>query len=775
LPEPLPAAGETARQRFFEAVARFLVALSAPGPLLIVLEDLHWATESTLQLLHYLTRHLADRPVLLVGTFRSEMVRPAHPLLALQHQLTQAGLAHTLHLAPLSAEAVESLVATLSGAGDVVMPLARRLYQETEGNPFFLMETVKMLFETDVLRLEEAAWRGDFARLSTRAFPLPPSVSEAIQSRVRRLGAATQKALGRAAVLGREFDFDLLHAVWGQDEETTLEALDDLLRHRLIDEGAGALGRDYAFTHHKIQEAVYAALPRRRRQHVHARAGAVLERLYGPPAEAQAGELAYHFGRAEIHDKAISYLIQAGDYARQSYACVEACQHYTSALELAERAAWPETNLTVATIHERRGQARAAVVDMGGARRDLYWVVEWARRVGDQHKEAETLLNLIEPLLVGHQVDEAFTCAREAYALADTLQDHHLIAGSTGAIGSALCVKGALDEAHDYLQTALTAAREHGAREILSGILFYCALARYWMADFRGALALVDEGQALAEELHDPSRAIGMGLVGALTWCSLGEYDTALRYLAEADELARKAQVATAPAELLNTRGWVHQEIYNLERSTRLNQECTVVARELGEIESEANAWVNLGVDHLWSGNLDRAEACFTEAWGLLDKQFGGFRWRWKTRLFAAWGELYLYRGEATRALDYAEQCLTLAGQTSARKNLVKGWKLKGEALTALGRLDEAAAWLRQAIALAGDIGNPPLAWKSRYALGRVLERQGQSAAAQRQYQQAAVAIERTAADLSDPALRETFLQAGPVRTVLDAAGCSRL
>ena len=325
------------RARLFDGVARFLAKLSSRGALLIVLEDLHWATESTLQLIHYLARHLADHPILMVGTLRPEVVGQRHSLKAIQQQLSREGLSKPLRLSRLSPEAVEAMVIEMSGAGEIVAPLAQRLHQETEGNPFFLMEIVKALFEAGAVRLEGGAWRGDFARISKREIPLPTGVSEAIQTRVHGLNDDAQEALRLAAVLGREFDFDLLNAVWNRGQEATLETLDDLLRHRLIEEGTGSMGRDYTFTHHKIQEVIYAEMPRRRRQHAHAQAGAAMESLYGPQVETLAGELAFHFEEGRQHDetlteKAITYLLQAGDRARGLYAHQEAIDYYQRAL-----------------------------------------------------------------------------------------------------------------------------------------------------------------------------------------------------------------------------------------------------------------------------------------------------------------------------------------------------------------------------------------------------------------------------------------------------------
>jgi DNA-binding SARP family transcriptional activator len=325
--------------RLFEGVTHILAALSSRAPLLLVLEDLQWASESTLGLLHHLARHLAECPVLIVGTFRPEATSVEHPLRALRRRLTREGLARPLRLARLSAGAVETMIVEMSGAGEAVVPLAGRLHRETEGNPFFLMEIVKALFETDVVRLEEGAWQGDFAGISTGALPLPTGVSETIQARARRLDKSVQEALSLATVLGREFDFDLLNAAWGRGEEATLEALDALLRHRLIEESVHAGSSDFVFTHHKIQQVVYEGLTRSHRLCWHARVGTTMEILYAAELRARSGELAYHFERARAVDptlsgKAVHYFKQAGDRARQAYAYQDATDYYRRALAL---------------------------------------------------------------------------------------------------------------------------------------------------------------------------------------------------------------------------------------------------------------------------------------------------------------------------------------------------------------------------------------------------------------------------------------------------------
>jgi ABC-type oligopeptide transport system substrate-binding subunit/DNA-binding SARP family transcriptional activator/tetratricopeptide (TPR) repeat protein len=360
---------DQAPSHLFEAVARFLIALTPEAGLLLILDDLHWATESTLQLVHYLVRRLVGQRLLIVGTLRPEALTPQHPHAAFEQELRHDGFATSLDLQGLSREAVVALVAELSGRGQSSAPLAYRLYDETRGNAFFLVETLKALIEEGLIRREAGEWHADFASVSRANVPLPGGVREAIQARVDRCEHGARQVLQAAAVLGREFDLDLLSAVSNRDEEACLEALDALLRRRLVDEGSGAMGRDFAFHHHKIQEVVYAHIPLRHRQHLHAQAAAAIEARSAYDWEAAAGELAHHWDHAGLDDaecaaKATQYLLLAGDQARVIYAHAEALAYYTRALDLQK--AWhadeqaARTLMKLALVHHTRFDFEAA-------------------------------------------------------------------------------------------------------------------------------------------------------------------------------------------------------------------------------------------------------------------------------------------------------------------------------------------------------------------------------------------------------------------------------
>ena len=325
LPSPprrfLPADQQQAR--LFDALILFLLDLARRNPLLLVLEDLHWAHDSTLAWLHYLARRLPQAPVLLVATYRREEVGRDHNLRRLALQLEQDGVATRLPLARLSRE---NLARWMVGASD---SLVARIHRQTDGNPFFTLETLRALSEKELVRLVGGRW---VEKATPVPLPIPASVRQVIQMRLERLPRLAREAVAVAAVIGHAFDLDLLEQTLGQGEGAALEALDQLLRRRLVREGSGPSGRDYEFDHHLVREVVYQGLHYRRRQRLHRLVGEAMERLRtGQPGVE--GELAHHFQQAGERVRALPYLLQAGDRARGLYAYQEAIDYYQQALQ----------------------------------------------------------------------------------------------------------------------------------------------------------------------------------------------------------------------------------------------------------------------------------------------------------------------------------------------------------------------------------------------------------------------------------------------------------
>jgi ABC-type oligopeptide transport system substrate-binding subunit/predicted Ser/Thr protein kinase/tetratricopeptide (TPR) repeat protein len=325
LPDNPPADPQEEQQRMHEHLLTFFTALSDRTPLLLVLEDSHWADSGTLSLLHYLSRHTRHHPILIVVTYRDVELDQARPLHEVLLDLERAQLATRLKLARLELAQTRELLAVLLSA-EITDEFLEGIYRETEGNPFFVEEVCKALVESGKLTYENGEWH----RPSIDQLGIPQSVRVAIQSRVGRLTPNAQEMLGLAAILGRTFEFDTLAAASEQDEDTLIDGLESSERAQLIEEISADGGGTFAFVHALIPSTLVDGLRTLQRRKLHRLAAAATEMHHPDDWEA----LAYHYSEAGDTTKAAAYLLKVGDQARSLYAHQEAIDSYRQALEI---------------------------------------------------------------------------------------------------------------------------------------------------------------------------------------------------------------------------------------------------------------------------------------------------------------------------------------------------------------------------------------------------------------------------------------------------------
>ncbi len=328
---------EEARFRLFDAVLGWLRAAAGRRPLLLVLEDLHWADASSLALLQFVARELAVLPLLLVGTYRDVELDRRHPLASVLPALRRERGTRRLALRGLDEPEVAALLEALLDrpSSEHSRQFAAALHDTTEGNPLFVQEIVRHLQENGRLLRRDGRWTSD-AR-SIDELELPEGVREVIGRRLARLTEPTNRVLAGAAVLGRSFSFRLLIALSGQDEETVIAAIEEAQAAHLLEEERGGEAA-YSFTHALLRQTLYEELSLPRRQRLHRRAADAIAQLYGD-AEAHAAELAQHSLQAvpEVAPAiAIERCQRAGAVARARFAFEEAMRWFAAALELQE-------------------------------------------------------------------------------------------------------------------------------------------------------------------------------------------------------------------------------------------------------------------------------------------------------------------------------------------------------------------------------------------------------------------------------------------------------
>ncbi len=351
LGQPGPLLESWQRQRLFEALARAILA--AHQPLLLLLDDMHWCDQETLEWLHYLFRFDAQSPLLLIGTLRSEEMSAGHPLRTLLTALQRNRQVTEIPLGALDASDTAAL-ATQTAGRQLDPHVTASLFQETEGNPLFIVETVRA-------GLIQGHDGGEMALQAGST--LPPTVQAVISARLEQLSPLAQEVMRLASVIGRAFTFAVLAQASKEDEDALVRALDELWQRRIIREQGTGASDAYDFSHDKLREASYASLSGTRRRHLHRNVAHALERVYTDALDRVSGQIAAHYEHAGLPEQAIAYYQRAGEAAMQVYAHAEAMALFQRALALLAMTSQGEAQRvgqeTAARLHERMGDILA--------------------------------------------------------------------------------------------------------------------------------------------------------------------------------------------------------------------------------------------------------------------------------------------------------------------------------------------------------------------------------------------------------------------------------
>ncbi len=377
LPGTRSAPGDSAEQtrfRLFESVTTFLTRSARSEPLVLVLDDLHWADKSSLLLLQFLAREMRDARILVVGTYRDVGLTRHHPLAQLLGDLARERLHQRVLLRGLGEADVARFVETAGGRSPARSVVAA-IYEMTEGNPFFIGEIVRLLLAD--------AGRDRLADDAPLAMPLPQGVREAIGRRLSALSADCNTVLTIASVIGREFGVTVLERVSRTPGDRLLEVLEDAVSARILHPVAATPGR-YGFAHTLVRETLYEELSTVQRVRLHRQVGSVLEEIHRANPGPYLAEMAHHFFQGAPGgdvEKAIAFALQAGERALQLLAYDEAADHYERALQAIELAA-PVDDVRLCDVLLRLGDAHSRAGEREKARPTFMRAAEAARRNG---------------------------------------------------------------------------------------------------------------------------------------------------------------------------------------------------------------------------------------------------------------------------------------------------------------------------------------------------------------------------------------------------------
>ncbi len=786
-PEP-PLGPEQAKRHRFDALAQVFVDLAARAPLLVVVEDLHWADVASVEFLAWLAPRLPSRPILLALTYRGDEIgsAPRH-LLA---QLDRARVASELPLEPLSAaEVADMLSATFQLVRPVRADFLTALYGLTEGNPFFVEESLKSLVMAGEIFYEDGRWD----RKAVDELHIPRSVQDAVRRRSKHLSATGRDLLAVAAVAGQRFAFALLADVTALPEAVLLPALKELVAAQLIVEVSA---ERFGFRHALTRQAIYGELLARERRTRHRQVADAIERLYGRTSEEVLADLAYHTYAAEDWERALDFAVRAGERSLALYAPRAAVDHFSRALVAAAHLGRDPA----LSVYRGRGQAFEILGDLPAARSDYEAALRAARAASLWREEWHVLLDL-GLLWSGEDYAQTGEYYRQAHELATREGDRESVAHSLNRLGNwhlnvdephealrdherALAIFTAdgltrgIAETEDLLgmagllsnepargaqacARAIPIWRELGDRRMLSstlttravsGLVYQTEAMRAIAADRAGDLSAAEEALRLARDIQWRAGEAFALITLAACLGPRGELGRALEMLVEgqvvAEEIGHRQWMAGNNWALAH----VYLDLGALDAAREAVERSWTLACQLDSAHWRGAAAGCLASVCIAQGDLQRAAAVLDAALppGTPPRSYG--------RLEALRGriELDLARGDASAALAACVDQGALAPLDQGDMPRLR--LLAGLALEALDRRDEARAALEAALVVARAQGWRMLHWRIGARLAALYREAGRQEQADRHAAEARALIDAVAASVPDESLRRGFL-----------------
>ena len=680
LPPSLPP--EEERQRLLEALARSFLALAAEAPHLVFLEDAHWMDPASLEALRYLLPRLAEARLLVIITARTEELA-AQPAAALG-AMESTRLTRRLDLQRLDRAETEELVQRALDLKQPVPRFSARLFSETEGNAFFLIETLWALADEGLLvRSADGGWRTlwDESTQDYDELPLPAGVVQSIERRLDRLPAPVLDLLSLAAVIGRGVNYDLWQFASGRREEEVLTAGDELCVKGLLlaADPQTSAGNDYTFAHDQIRRVTYQRLAAPRRRFYHRRVAEALAHLV--PDES--GTLAHHWTLAEVWDKAVNYHQQAGNQARAVYGNSEAASHFTQALDALVRQPGPADPLCAFELHRAREEVYALQGERAAQTEDLAALEALAGKLDDGgyqglERRAEVALRRARYAEVTSAYRDASAAGQQVVQLAQSVQE-----ATSGISDSEL-------------------SQERVAQFQSAGYLIW-GTALWRQGDNSAARARLERALALAKTWHmrdleaDSQRNLG------LVCLNEGKYAEAEDYFEQTLKMTCKHGDQQCEAVALNSLGIASSSQGQFARARGFYEQSLQISREIGDRRSESVALNNLGTVLQYQGDYEGASANFEQVLRLFrevgDRQSEGLA-------LANLGDVADYKGDYQTARDYYMQSLLIFREIGDRQT--EGWILGnlGNACDSLADYPYARAYHEEALNALRQVGD---------------------------------------------------------------------
>jgi predicted ATPase len=637
---------ETRRNLLFENVSLGLMRHAQTTPVLLCLEDLQWADPSTLALTHYIARNTRKCGLLILGTYRPEDVTTRegkpHPLVETMQLMSREDLYEGIELGRLSLGNMSEFFSSLFGTYDFSDEFKNRIHKETEGNPLFIIELMKLLVEEGIVKRDNGTWKLSKALEDVN---IPSKICDVIARRLNRLERDDRKVLDYASVMGDVFTSRVLAEALDVKRIHLLEQLRVIEQtHKLIRSYNGT----YKFDHAKVKEVLYDEIPQELRMEYHALIAYSIEELNRDNLDDVLGDLAFHYYHCKNRQKALLYKLKTAEKAERTYSNEEAIRFYTEALEFEES---PEKRMEIfenlgnvyklVGFYDKSIESFQSALDLSKSKRKK---AEITARIGDIYEEKGEYDESIRIANEALDLVKGKKCKEEAYAL--------------NLIGTVNYCRGEYDEAIKYLEKSLKIRKKIDDSSGIASSVNNIANVHLRRGEYDEAIEYYEESLKIRKESEDQRNvARSLGNIGAV-YLHTGEYDEALENFGRSLEILEKIGDQQGIGYALNNIGVLYEDTGDYDRALEHYEKSLGIVEKIGDQQVIATSLHNIGIIKHYQEEYDRALEHLEKSLEI-SKRIGyqvGMAYN-----YCGMAEVYYKKGDLEKSLDLCKLACDLS------------------------------------------------------------------------------------------------------------------
>ena len=761
------------RERMKRELGAFVEELSRPRPLVLFLDDLHWADASTIDMLVYVARKLPSNPVLIVVTYRhTEMWLKQHPFVAVRQELQRQHICHELNIELLTQEDVTRYLALALPGHHLPREFSTFVFGRTEGNPLFMADLIRHL--RDRRLLTDASGRWELATpLSAVERELPESVRSLIQRRIDQLSQDGRELLAAACIQGQEFDSAILADVLGLDPSIVERKLRDLEQGHcfvtLLQEKEFpdlTLSLRYAFVHVLYQHALYDGLMPTQKAALSKDAAAALEDHFRDNPAPVALQLALLFELARDFGRASDYFLLAAEHAAHLFANEEAVTLAQRAMTSAEKLPAESRLAKMLAAANRIGQFHLTLSRMEDAISDFEAAEQSAAQLGDVEAQVNAICAAALARFNLKRMEETRQQAHRALEIARSAGSQVAEASAELVLGLERLCFGATADAEASFGRAVPVLRKVGPPLHALEAVGFAGLLHAWQLDYEQADHAVGWTLQRSRTLGVPYHIVMNLFVRGMSLFNQGRLSDGLNDLREGMQLAELNNERYWLSRYPNTLGWAYQELQEVDIALQLDHEGAKVARENGYGKPEAQSHLNLAHIYLDVGESERALKHLREAERILEVDIW-FRWRYNIRLKAEMARYWMRKGDTGRAGAFAAESLALAEPRNARKHMAWAHKLLGDIGVVEERFADARREYDAALSVLRSHRCPTIEWKILLAAAGMASAYHDTPLSEHYRGRCRSVVQSLADSITEDKLRQGFLKSEAVMSAL--------